>query len=318
MRLASRLAAPCLGLLVSVTAALLPGGVAADTVELPAGDLVFVPDDRIVVEAQEIVLGRDAVRATYAVRNRSPEPLTRMMAWPLPEIDTNTLGEGVVVLASGDARNFAAGTVTLDGAQVSLDFEQRATAFARDVTGLLEGGRVALNPRAGSVAEQLVGLSLERVGELEERGVVYRDNNRLVPAWAVKTTAFWRQIFEPDKPMTFGLSYGPVTASGLWGPASLAELKSTYCIDGDLAAAISARAASSGRGLVMHRLTHSVSNSPGWSTAIANFRVVIEKTSAETLVASCLPDLKPIGPTLLEAVVRDFKPKDDIRVLFIN
>jgi len=36
------------------------------------------------------------------------------------------------------------------------------------------------------------------------------------------------------------------------------------------------------------------------------------------LVATCMADLKPIGPTLLEVVVRDFRPKDDIRVLFIN
>ncbi len=68
----------------------------------------------------------------------------------------------------------------------------------------------------------------------------------------------------------------------------------------------------------MHRLTHSIANSPGWWAPIANVRLVIEKTSVETLVATCVKDLKPIGPTLLEGLVREFRPKDDIRVLFIN
>lgn len=291
---------------------------ASDTIELPAGGLLFVPDERIVVEAQEIVLARDAVKSTYALRNRSTEPLTRMLAWPLPEIDMNVLGEDVVVLAGSDPRNFAAVAVSLDGVAVPIAFEQRAWAFARDVTALLEAGGVALNPKAGGVEEQLAALPPERVGELEERGVVHREDDRLLPGWAVKTTAYWRQTFEPDKLLTLGVAYVPVTGSGLWAPDKLADMKQAYCIDSALEAEIARRAASTGRGLVLHRLTYSMANSPGWFAPIANFRLVIEKTGVETLVATCEAGLKPIGPTLLEGVTRDFRPKEDIRVLFIN
>lgn len=318
MRLVSRLLVIGLGLGAWVAAVATPACASGGTVELPAGDLAFVPEGRIVIEAQEIVLSRDVVKATYAVRNRSPEPLTRMMAWPLPEIDMNVLGEDVVVLASGDPINFAAAAVAVDGVPVSLEFEQRATAFARDATALLAAGGVSPNPKAGGVAEQLAGLSPEQVGEFEERGVVHRNDNRLVPNWAVKTTAFWRQTFAPDQLLTIGLAFGPVTASGLWGASSLADFKTAFCIDDDQAASIAARAASSARGLVTHRLTYTTGNSPGWWQAIANARLVIEKVNVETIVATCVKDLKPIGPTLLEAVFREFRPKEDIRVLFIN
>ncbi len=317
MQFVSRLAAICVGLAGVATEAM-PACASDGTVELPAGDLVFVPDDRIVVEAQEIILGRDVVKTTYAVRNRSTEPLTRVVAWPLPEIDMNVLSGDVVVLASGDPKNFASATVTVDGAQVSLGIEQRAWAFARDVTALLEAGGVSLNPMAGGVAEQLAELPPEKFSELEERGAVYREDNRLMPNWAVRTTAVWRQTFVPGNLSTIGLAFGPVTASGLWGAASLAELKADYCINDDQASAIAARAASTRRGLVTHRLTYTTANSPGWLQPIANARVVIEKASIDTIIASCLDDLKPIGPTLLEAVFRDFHPKVDIRVLFIN
>ena len=52
---------------------------AGETIELPAGGLLFVPDDRITVESQEVVLSRAAVRTTYVLRNATPDPITRIV-----------------------------------------------------------------------------------------------------------------------------------------------------------------------------------------------------------------------------------------------
>lgn len=291
---------------------------ASDTLELPAGGLVFVPHEQVAVEAEEIVLARDSVRTTYAVRNRGTDPITLALAWPLPEIDMNAIGDDVAVLADGDPINFSGVTVVLDGMPVSLGFEQRASAFHRDITAILEQSGVILNPMAGVVAAQLAKLPAAVLAELEVRGAIRREDERVLPNWATKTTAFWSQTFEPAKLMTFGLTYVPVTASGLWQAEQLAELRETYCIDAALEAAIAARAGGSGRGLFTHQLTYTMANNPGWWAPTANFRLVIEKTSSQTLVATCVKGLKPIGPTLLEWVTRDFRPKDDVRVLFIN
>lgn len=291
---------------------------AADTVEVPAGGLVFVPDDRLAIQAQEVVLGRSAVRVTYVVRNAAEEPITRIVTWPLPEIDMSAIGDDVVVLPGPDALNFSAATVTVDGAAAPLGFEQRAWAFGRDITDLLKVAGVPLNPVAAGIEEVLRRVPAETLADLEERGAVSRDEERIVPNWAVGTTAFWRQTFEPGKALTIGLAYAPVTASGIWAPESLAALKETYCIDRDLEAAIAARLAKSGRGLVTHRLTFATTGSSGGWSSIPNFRLAIEKSGFETLIAACWRDLRVVGPTLLESIRRDFKPDDDIRVLFIN
>jgi hypothetical protein len=291
---------------------------APDTVELPAGGLVFVPDDRIAVEAQEVVLGRSGVRTTYVVRNTSTEAFSRIVTWPLPEIDMNALGEDVVALPGADPLNFSGAAVSVDGATVPLSFEQRASAFNRDVTDLLKWAGVPLNPLSAGMEDALRRVTPELLAELEERGAVNREDERIVPNWAVRTTAFWRQIFVPGKALTTGLSYAPITASGVWGPESLASLKETYCVDRDLEAAAAARQTKSGRSLVTHRLTFTMAGNSGWPTVIPSFRLAIEKPGFETLIAVCWRDMRVVGPTLIEAVRRDFKPGDDIRMLFIN
>ena len=289
-----------------------------ETIELAAGGPVLVPDERLAVEAEEIVLARAAVRTTLVVRNTSAEPLTRYVSWPLPDIDMSAVGEGVVVLPAADPGNFASAVVTVDGAAVPLAIEQRAAAFGRDITALLETAAVPLNPLAPGVEEALRGLAPDRLAEIEERGIVTRDDERIVPAWTLRTTAFWRQTFEPAKALTIGLAYAPVTASGLWSPESVDALKSAYCIDRGLEEAIAARLAKSGHGLVVHRLTYAMAGHPGWWTSVQRHRLAIEKSGFETLIATCVGDLRAVGPTLLETVRRDFKPGDDIRVLWVN
>lgn len=289
-----------------------------ETIELAAGGLVLVPDERLAVEAEEIVLGRAAVRATLVVRNTSAEPLTRYVSWLLPDIDMSVIGEDVVVLPGAGPANFANAVATVDGVPVQLVIEQHTSAFGRDVTALLEAAAVPLNPLAPDIEEKLRRVATERLAELEERGVVTRDDDRVVPAWTLRTTAFWRQTFEPAKVLTIELAYAPVTASGLWSRDSLAALKEAYCIDRGTEEAIAARLAKSGRGLVMHRLTYAMAGHPGWWTAVPRQRLAIEKSGFETLIATCIADLRSVGPTLLETVRRDFRPGDDIRVLFVH
>jgi hypothetical protein len=314
-----RLSTGLLALALAVLAAALPLPTrAADTYELPAGGLLFVPDERTTIEAQEVVIDRQSVRATYAVRNRTPDIVSRIVSFVLPEIDMNVLGEEVVVLASADPVNFASAVVAIDGIKVALGFEQRAWAFARDVTAVLEAAGVPLNPLASGVVAALARLPPEQIAALEERGVVQREEERIVPNWSVRTTAFWRQTFEPGKLVNIGLAYTPVTASGPWGAESLARLKDAYCVDGNLAEAIARRQAEAGRGLVAHRISYTMASEPGWWAAIPNYRLAIEKPGFEALVATCVKDMRAVGPTLLEWIGRDYRPGQDIRVLIVN
>ncbi|MEZ5856345.1 MAG: DUF4424 family protein [Hyphomicrobiaceae bacterium] len=284
---------------------------------VPAGGLLLIADERLVVEAQEVILGRESVKATYAVRNTSSEAVVRIVSWRLPEIDANALGDEVVQLASPDPKNFAAAGVAVDGVNVSLAFEQRAIAFGRDVTALLEAQALPLNPIVSGVEGRLLALPPEQKSAFEERGIVRSEPPRAFANWSVHTTGFWRQTFPPGKLVTMSLAYRPMTGVRAWTSHSLQDLRQSYCIDQAKAAEIAAKAARSGK-LTAYQLTYVVTNEPGWWTAIPKFRLAIERTDLDTITATCQKGFRNVGPTLVESIAEGWQPIDDIRVLFIR
>jgi hypothetical protein len=289
-----------------------------DRLELAAGGLALIPDERLSVESEEIALAQSRTRITYTIRNRADNRLTRIIAWPLPEIDMNAIGDGRVTLPDTVLRNFARAEATVDGARVTLKFEARASAFARDLTAVLQESGIPLHPMAPGLETMLKALPAARLGELEERGAIVRDDDRILPYWAFSATAFWRQTFEPGKAITIVFTYQPIVGAGRWRPQMLDEWRRTYCIDKKLEAEIASRLAKSRKGVETRRLTYAVGNEPGWWAALSNVRLAIEKPHLDTLVATCWPDLRPAGPTLLVSTPPEFKPDDDIRVLFID
>jgi len=289
-----------------------------DRLELAAGGLVLIPDERLSVESEEIVLAQGRTRIAYTIRNRTESRFTRIIAWPLPEIDMNAIGDGRIALPDTVLRNFVRAGATVDGAHVVLQFEARASAFARDLTALLQESGIPLHPMAPGLETMLKALPAARLGELEERGAILRDEDRVFPNWTLNATAFWRQTFEPGKAIAVVFTYQPIVGGGPWRPQMLDALRRTYCIDKKLEAEIASRLAKSRKGVGTRRLTYAVGNEPGWWGAVPDVRLAIEKPHFDTLVATCWPNLRPAGPTLLVSKPREFKPDDDIRVLFID
>ncbi len=304
------------GTLAAVAATAAAG--ASKTILLPAGGLLLIGDDRLVVEAQEVILGRQAIRATYAVRNTSSEVLSRIISWPMQEIDANSIGDEVVVLPAADAKNFAAAAVAVDGVAVPLAFEQRAIAYARDVTAILQSNSIPLNPITPGTEERLAALHPERLAEFEERGIVRRDAPRVVGTWTLQSTAYWRQTFEPGKLVTMSLAYGPISASDVWSPELAATARDTYCLDAAQEQSIAAKVAQNPRGLVTHRLTYVVNNEPGWWAPIPKFRLAIEKPAWDSVVATCQKGFRIVGPTLIEWIGEAWQPTDDLKVMIIK
>ncbi|MBS0241989.1 MAG: DUF4424 family protein [Proteobacteria bacterium] len=288
----------------------------SESTEIAGSGLVFVADERIAIEALDVALSRASVRATYLLRNTSTETLARVVTWPLPELDGASIGDDTVLLAQPDATNFVGGTIAVDGRDVAIGFEQRAVAFGRDVTALLEAAGLSLNPKGRRVEERLADLPPDRLADLEERGIIRRDDDHFVANWTARTIGFWRQVFEPGKVVTITLSFVPIAATGPWRAESLDGLRDSYCIGKATEDAIAARLAAATKGVVQHRLTFVPGAAGGKS--VPSFRLAIEKSQVETIAATCRDGMKIVGPTLLEWTGRDVNIADEIRALFLD
>jgi hypothetical protein len=57
---------------------------------------------------------------------------------------------------------------------------------------------------------------------------------------------------------------------------------------------------------------------PAGTGPIGTFTLIVDKGDPSTMVAFCGSDLKKIGPTTVEMVVKDSVPRRDIEVLFLK
>ena len=286
------------------------------TVEIAAGGLIFVNDPLIAIDSLEVLVRPDEIRATYVVKSSAPKPRTILVAFALPDLDMAALGDQQVQLAASQSANFVAATFAADGIPVAVELEQRALAFGLDVSRHLEAARIPLSPTTKAIADRLTRLPPAVKTDLAERGVVRIEDDRVVPNWTLKTTANWRQTFQPRRPVTVVLTYAPVAAKAPFASAALDGLRKSHCIDSATEAAITRRIAAKAGNVTLGWLSYALTAGSNWAAPLASFRLLIEKPDIDTIVATCRPGLRPVGPTALEWNAIGFSPDEDLHVLY--
>ena len=309
--------------LAIATGFIAPGGAASgqvrdSAIEIAAGGLILVNNPALRIEAKELVVKPDRIRATYVIRNTSTRSRTVLVAFPLPDIDTAAIGDEHIRLAQPQAANFVDAAITADGAPVEPGIEQRAVAFGLDVTVALETAQVPLPPFALDMAERLARLPPAVRTDLAERGIVRLDVNRVHPNWTLKTTAHWRQEFQPGRAVTLTLTYMPVVAQAPFAAALIDQLRKSHCIEATVDAAITRKVVASAGKVTFQWLSFALTSGSGWSGPVGSFRLLVEKPSIDTIVSTCQQGLRSIGPTAIELTARDYQPDDDLYVLFIR
>jgi hypothetical protein len=100
------------------------------------------------------------------------------------------------------------------------------------------------------------------------------------------------------------------------------QYKTKYCMDSDFLVAIDkARKAAKtefGAPYSEQRITYILKTGANWSGAIKDFRLVVDKGDASSLVSFCGEGVPKIGPTQFEMRKTDFIPDSDFSVLILN
>ena len=291
---------------------------AEPTRELAAGGLLLAPDAALVIQAYEVTLARDEIRAVYRIVNAGPDTRTIYVTFPLPDLDMAAIGDQVVTLPKSDPQNYVGAIVTSDGAAVALRIEQRAQALGLDVTQDLAAAGIPLFPLGSAASRRLQRLPDATRSAFIERGVLRLEDGRVHAAWSLKTTAFWRQEFAPARTTTVELAYAPVTAQAALSPSVIEGLRRTHCIEPDIEAAIASKAAAMPSGALLQWVSYQLANGVTWPAPAASFRLLVRKPTADSIIATCRKGFKVVGPTVLEWIAKDFYPDDDVAVLFVR
>ena len=338
----------CLALMMVARA----GSAAANdsAAELAAGGLVLVKTDAITMQREDLTLSPSQVRVRYEMRNDTGQPVTLRVAFPLPEVPSNS-PDGMTVSAgtyNGIAikpptdPNFLDFHVSANQRALTPETEIRAVLpDGRDITTVLrEIGGLPLVLQPGlfdSSSDRKLDADTRR--KLEALGAFEQlDASTFRLPWITHVTFHWMQTFAPGVTViehTYRPVLGfrqivvdgnrPLTASGGEDPAK------AFCIDAPTDKAIRAegtrRKAAGSETVFGYTLAYILQTARNWRGPIGTFHLTVQggpvafdgRPHGEVRITSLCSDLalgRP-GPQRFEATAPNYVPKADLRVLFI-
>jgi hypothetical protein len=282
-----------------------------------AGGLQFQKTDEVRMEREELYLSPEEVRVTYAFRNLTDHDVRMTVAFPMPDVDvfgmSETPHEFHLSSREGDIFDFH---VQVNGLEIVSALDARAYRYDqpdKEVTATL---RKYKQPLLDEFVEQ--PRDKPDLKALVAEGLI--DDDGLHPYWTVKTSFHWEQVFPAGQTIQITHHYKPVVG-GTYGSGDAFNDPGGYyapwCPDKDFANASAALPADR-NGLRMKELEYVLKTGANWAGPIGQFRVEIDKSSADLVSLCPIPSLKlqRRGHSFI-AEASQYVPTSDIKILFV-
>lgn len=326
-------ASPMLAVLaVAATPALANDSVA----ELGTGGLVLSRTDAVAMESEDLFISPEKVTVDYVFRNNSDQDVQSIVAFPMPDIEGSPYEMPDMPAAQDD--NFLGFEVSIDGAAVKPELEQKAYAAGIDVTADLAAQNVPLFPFGDQAREALAKLPEAVAEDWIGRGIVVIDESDdgsgmkkvRVPYWRLQSAYWWRATFPAHKPVRVSHRYKPsvgATSSLTFFydgkfQGSYDAYKTRYCIDKTFEAAVRKTAKMNEGGYANmweSRIEYVLTSGGNWALGnIGKFKLTIDKANPKSLVSFCGTNVRKVGPTTFEMTAQEFFPDRDIDILILN
>jgi hypothetical protein len=324
--------------LALIAATVLPTRANDSSAELSTGGLIFVHNPDVEMRSEDLFISAREVHVRYRFFNSSPRDVTVLVAFPLPDVHVDGSDESVSV-PTEDPENFLAFTTTVNGKPVATAVQQRAIAVGLDHTQLLRSLGVPLAPHLATAREALDRLPADKwqdllrlgIAEIEEYDTGRGMQKHLAPRWALQTTFYWEQTFPALAETLIEHRYKPSvgasvqTALGTPNESKepwFEEYKEKFCFDYEFLAAVerARRAVNSRTGAPYseQRIDYILKTGANWSGPIKDFRLVVDKGDADSLISFCGQDVKKISDTEFELRRTDFTPDGNLSVLILK
>ena len=304
------------------------------TAALANNGLVFMKNDKIEMRSEELSISAEQILVRYHFFNTSDTDVTVHVAFPLPDLDSGDHVEFDVSMP----KNFV---TAVNNQAVTTRMEQKIFAQGKDHTDVLRGLNIPFVPHAQETNEALDRLPQERWAALIEAGLAgieeFDDGTgarkHLFVRWILKTTYYWEQTFPAKAETVIEHRYQPSvggsngTALGDAGARKeewFPHYQKRYCLDQQFLSAIERlRVAAKGRGqdnipYSEQRIDYILKTGANWAGPIQDFRLVVDKGDADSLISFCGEGVKKISSTEFEMRKTNFTPHKDLHILILK
>jgi hypothetical protein len=315
--------------------------VANDTTsQLGTGGLVFITNEDVSMDTENLTVGPEQVRVVYQFTNHSKTDQPALVAFPLPDIKGD--GDFNVSVPDADPENLFGFTTTFDGKPAKSTLHQYAFAVGIDQTELLTSLKVPLTPFGEATITALNALSDSDKQTLMHLGMVipmeYDDGSGwktdYTPVWTLRSTYSWEADFKAGKTAevvhTYRPSVGGTVAVTFLGPPNAdedraADYKAKYCTDEGLIKTLRKQLKAPddyySAPYMENWISYTWSTGANWSGPIGKFHLTIDKGDPKNLVSFCWDGaVKKTGPTTFEMTATDWYPPygRELEILILN
>jgi hypothetical protein len=284
--------------------------------------------------SEDLYVSAERIRVRYVFRNRAARDVRTIVAFPMPDRD---LAED----RNGDSAYPGDFATRVDGRAVTMQVERRAVLGGADHSALLRRLGVPIAPDeegAGRIVAALAALSRADLARLRALRLIEIDEydagqgwrREAVPAWTVRETWHWEQVFPAGRDLRVEHEYAPGTGGSVDVALARADYRSSaegrreqveYCTDRAFLSALDRAAAEGPRrgwSISERSVRYILTTGGNWRSPIGEFRLVVDKGAPENLVSFCGTGLRRISPTQFEMRRRNWRPDRDLAVLIVQ
>ena len=301
------------------------------TASMRAGGLVLEKTDGIAMLSEDLFISAKEIRVKYRFLNHTSEPIVTLVAFPMPDITGGVEGDLGGWLEDPD--HVVPFITWVNDRAVRTQVEHKAVFNGQDISERLTQLGLPLAPHLDATRAALLALPLAVQLELQGEGLVeiisYGDNDdvdrEVHGLWTLKTTHYWEQPFYPGEEVAIEHLYAPAIGGAAYSmlsgnydtPEGLQVYNEAYCMD-DAFVAAARRKLEAGYYLSETWIDYVLVTGANWSGPIRDFRLVVDKGSADNLVSFCAEGVTKISPTQFEVRRSNYTPTRDLSVLIIR
>jgi hypothetical protein len=316
------------------------GAFAAESLtELATGalDFVSVSDPAaFVLQSEDIYVSPKIVRVHYEIQNAGANALDIGYAFKFPDLDF--FDPDVEYAIPGvDPQNFLGIVVKSNGKPAALKFTQQAWFDNKDVSATLRDAKLAFVP-VGSFQNEIstagpdMRAKLVKLGLIVASGVSADGAPLYFPSWTVRTSAAGRLSIAPLSKASLELAYmtslgsspdsvlRKAVRSQQGAGALVAQRNKDYCVDSSFLGGLDkiAGADEANQARVREKRIQISASSGAFAPPALDYRLVVDKGNALSLVSFCSENLKKIGATQFEYRAKNVAQNAALKFLVIE
>ena len=288
------------------------------------GGIEYLKNKNIAMQSEDLFISKKIIKVDYQFKNLSKQDVTETILFPLPQLDNYR--DGDFAHTEELLKSFK---VQVDGKTVVPQMHVRA--FMKP----FKNGEVDENAKEIDVTEEFNRCGFSEKDLLtpwmdasESKFFSTKISNCKMPKiqklvqgytkdqeiyWIGQVIYNWKQTFKANSITQVQHQYKPLVGGSV--ALYMPENGKQYCMDQSFKAGLK-------KAQIQHApysaLGYILTTGANWAKPIQNFKLTIERNQGE-LVSFCWNGkVKKISPTQFQMVEKDFVPKQDLDIIFVN